>query len=89
MRAEEIKDGSTVTKKTGEVQYTFKNKLSLYQTQTKGEPPILPVIIEGYFLVGARGQINQIKGDLELMMTMTAEELLWFAQELCDEEEDK
>jgi hypothetical protein len=54
-----IPDGSDVSKRTGEQVYTLKKNLTVY-SDTEGKSP---VVMEGFFLVGPRGSINQVSGD--------------------------
>lgn len=68
----EIPDTANVTKRTGENVYTLAHNLKVYGTPNAEQP----LVIEGYFLVGPRGSINQVPADRLLHWNTTAEELV-------------
>lgn len=70
--AYQIPDKSIVTKRAGEQEYDFSKNIVVYRKDIKGE---IPLQMEGYFLVGPRASINQIKPDTMLLWHVTAEEL--------------
>ena len=73
--ASNIPDGAVVTKKTGAVKYTLKHKLVVYQNQTTDLNNPSPAInIDGYFLIGSQGSINQIPPETELIWVVNAED---------------
>ena len=71
IKASDIPDRATVTKKTGTHPLTISHGLTVY-SDTKGEKPLK---IDGVFLLGDRGSITQIKPDTLLAMHMSAGDL--------------
>lgn len=75
--AKMIPHDATVTKRTGEVQYTLKHKLTMYGIPPEGSKiPAPPTIVDGFFVVGLQGSINQVKPETLLHWHVTAEDLL-------------
>lgn len=74
-----IPDGATVRKRTGESCYVLRHNLTLYQNQSKEH--VQPIVVEGYFLCGDRGNISQIREDLLIHWEVTVEELYDFLRE--------
>lgn len=68
--AHKIPDGSTVRKRNGEVDYTLRRNLKVYLTEKS------PFEITGYFLVGVRGDINQVEEGRYLHWVTTAEDMV-------------
>jgi hypothetical protein len=56
---EVIPEGSTVSKRTGEYTYVLKRNLKIYGS-TKEDGDKKPMVIDGFFLVNERGDINQV-----------------------------
>ena len=73
MRAANIPDKSRVKKRTGEVIYTLRTKLTVYP-EVRGEKP--PLSVDGVFLVSHSGDINQITPDLLLLWEIEAGSLV-------------
>lgn len=73
MPASSIPDGAEVSKVKGQVRYVLRHNLKIY-LDDKGSRS--PQIVEGYFLVGGRGQINQVKETALLCWYVTLEELV-------------
>ena len=71
LEAQKIPDRSIVTKRTGNQEYVLRKNISVYSDQ-KAEKP---TIIQGLFLIGVRGDINQVAPDLVLCWVVKAEEL--------------
>lgn len=68
LQAEQIHDRAVVTKVKGTVPYVLRHNLTVY-SDTKGEKP---VVMNGFFLVNERGDINQIKPDTKLAVSIAA-----------------
>lgn len=68
--ASKIPDGSTVRKITGTAELTLKNDLRVYTENQK------PLLLHGFYLVGNRGNINQIVGDMKLVWIVKSEILM-------------
>jgi hypothetical protein len=68
--AEMIPDQARVSKVKGEVGYVLRHNLTLYSSAKE------PVKIEGYFLIGDRGDINQVEPGKQLCWLVTAEDLV-------------
>lgn len=69
--ADKIPDGATVTKRTGVQDYVLRHQLRVYR-----EKPEDTLEIDGLFLLGPRGTVNQVKPDTMLHWHVTAEELV-------------
>lgn len=67
MPAHMIPDGSTVYKKTGTYRHTLKTSLLIYLISGKNPKKIKHSIKNSVFLIGHRGGINEVKGDIELI----------------------
>ena len=82
MEAKNIPENSIVTKKTGEKRYTLKNKINVYSADDVRPEEKVKLNIDGYFLFGARGSINQIAEDLELCWMVSLEELIVLLEDI-------
>lgn len=81
-----IPDGSKVTKRTGQVEYVIRHKLTVFQNQDpKSNVP--PIEIEGTFLVGSRGDISQINPETMLLWWGTARDVRDQLTDIVDDEE--
>lgn len=67
-----IPDTSIVSKRSGESTFTLKHSLRVYP-ETKGEKVLT---IEGCFLVGQRGDVNQVSDKTLLHWHVTAEDFV-------------
>lgn len=72
--AASIPGGSRVTKRSGEQQFTLRHKIKVYRGEI--DKKLLPLEIEGIFLIGDGGLINQVKEDTLLHWNTTAKELV-------------
>ena len=70
LAAASIPDAAEVTKRTGEQIYTLKRNITVYQADKS-----TPLSLDGHFLLGPRGSINQISADTLLLWRLTAESL--------------
>jgi len=68
--AEMIPDQARVTKIKGENGYVLRHNLILYSSGKE------PVKIEGFFLIGDRGDINQVDPGKQLCWCVVAEDLV-------------
>lgn len=85
--SEEIAEGSTVIKKTGEYDYILKKKVSL---KVDGKPVEFKSADKGAFLYNPRtGDYYTVSAETELIVKMTAQELISFAEGILEEEEAK
>lgn len=62
MKAGNIPHGWNVTKKTGAVEFTLLHRVTVYRSKMDEKP----IVIEGIFLAGPRGSIEQVPADLLL-----------------------
>ena len=78
MKAGDIDDGAIVRKVTGENTYCLKKQLKVYTQENK-----TPLVIDGIFLIGDRGHINQVLPGKKLVVIMSAEDAMeWLSTEL-------
>lgn len=69
--AQDIPDQASVTKRGGEQSFTLRHNIKVFVLADR------PAIeIEGFFLVSANGNINQVKPETELLWSVGAEELI-------------
>lgn len=76
LTAENIPDTAIVTKRTGEQEYTLRHNLTIYPVTNDGAVAKEKTTIEGFFLLGPRGSINQVKANQLLHWHVTAEDLV-------------
>lgn len=72
LRADMIPDRAEVTKVTGGVVYILRHELTVYPSI----PAEKPLIVSGLFLVGSRGDINQVNSEKQLCWRIPAEEFV-------------
>lgn len=84
-----IPDRSKVSKRTGEVQYILLHDLHVYPVkEAKGLRPerlVEDIHIKGFFLMGERGDVNQVEAKTHLHWHVTAEDLVRVLQESWEE----
>jgi hypothetical protein len=74
LAAEDIPNGSRVTKRGGEVSFVLKHKLTIYPVANDGSKPGAPMVVDGFFLVNpGSGEVNQVKASQPLLWRTTAE----------------
>lgn len=72
-----IPHDATVSKRTGEYTFVLKHKLTMYGIPPNGsKTPAPPTIVDGFFVVGERGTINQVKPDTWLHWHVTVEDFM-------------
>jgi hypothetical protein len=72
-----IPHDATVSKRTGELEYTLKHKLTMYCLAPEtSRIPAPPIIVDGVFVVGSKGSINQVEPETMLHWHVTAEDLV-------------
>lgn len=76
MRAAEIPSGSTVTKRTGEEEYTIVDSIRVFNE--KGKPTTIPAEGGARFLAGRAGDFNIVSPETLLLWRTDREELLDF-----------
>ena len=87
LRADEIPLGSTVTKKTGDIEYIIQDRIRVFN-ETGGRQEILAQ--DGArFLCGSRGDANAVSGDKKLMWKVDKETLFFWLQDERFERESK
>lgn len=67
-----IPDGSVVSKRTGMSPYALKHSLKVFRSGLAEK--LEPLVIQGFFLVNERGDINQIGDDTPLHWHVSAGE---------------
>jgi hypothetical protein len=72
--AEKIPHDATVSKRTGDQTHTLKHKLTVFALGPDDTPVRPPTVIDGYFIISDRGQINQVKEYTLMHWHVTAEE---------------
>lgn len=68
VQASNLEDGSIVTKKTGQKEYTVKRRIKIYGENRQE----IKCDVDNIFLVDADGNINQIKDSTELLLHVSA-----------------
>jgi hypothetical protein len=66
-----IPDQARITKRTGEQYYVLRHNITVYQADKS-----TPLNLEGDFLIGPNGSVNQIKQDTLLLWRVPADELV-------------
>lgn len=79
--AEKIPSGSTVTKRTGDARYVLVRNLTVYR-----EKGAAPLVIEGYFLLGDRGSINQVTPGKRLACVTNADDFVYALKDSWEQE---
>lgn len=86
LRAGMIPDSSTVTKKTGQKEYTLRQGLKVYRENSVGGP--IPLEMQGVFLLSG-DSVHQIEPDTELLWRVSVVELHDILGFVVDPPEDK
>lgn len=73
VQASNLEDGAIVTKKTGQKEYTVRRSIKIYGENRQQ----IKCDADNIFLVDSEGNINQIKDSTELLVHISADNLLY------------
>ena len=82
MPVSEVPIGSTITKKTGEKEYTVREKIRIFGDNTHQKE--ICADDNTRFLISDNGDINVISGDTEVLWLVTSEKLYQYLYEIIE-----
>lgn len=74
--AEEIPDGATVSKRTGEERYVLRHNLRVFPDDELRRSGAVVFDVTGYFMIGARGNVTQVQGKKMIHWVVVAEDFV-------------
>lgn len=87
--AQDIPEDSIVTKPSGQAEFILKKKIKVHVSDVPAKITKADIDVEGYFLFGGRGSINQIGPDTKLAWEVPFEELVELWEEIEYEEDSQ